>query len=72
MGFITTIIGAISAISTIVKFITALKDAIGEAQFNSWLKDVESNTAEWKTATTAEQKSAVAKRMVGLIGRLPS
>ncbi len=72
MGFITTIIGAISAISTIVKFISAMKDAIGEAQFNSWLKDVEKNTVEWKAATTPEQKSAVAKNMVNLIGRLPS
>jgi len=71
MGTISAILSAISAIGTIVKFLSALKDAIGQAQFDAWIADLEGTTKKWSEAKTSEAKSAVAKDMVSLIGRLP-
>jgi len=71
MGTISAILSAISAIGTIVKFLSALKQAIGQAQFDAWIADLEGTTKKWSEAKTAEQKSEIAKSMVSLIGRLP-
>jgi hypothetical protein len=66
----SAILGAISALGTIISTIWDLYHIIKKTQAKNWVKDVKVITGEMKAVKTDEQRKALASRLADHINRL--